>query len=281
LNPDLEPVQEFRVCNIGIYPNGRKMNTMKTMSIKRYIPNAVTLLNLFSGSIAVLFAVYNNFVAAALFVFLGIIFDFFDGMLARKLKVQSPLGVQLDSLADVVTSGLVPGIVMFKLLSMAVDTSYIIETTDVWNGGMHWNGIKISWVPLTGLFITLASAYRLAKFNIDEEQQNFFKGLPTPANALLVVSLPLILEFQNSAFINSVILNPWFLVAFTLVSCYLLNSNIKLFALKFKDFSFQNNAIRYVFLALVVVLMAVLQFAAIPLIVLLYILVSLLDKTNR
>lgn len=249
------------------------------MTIKHHIPNIVTLLNLFCGSIAVIFAVHNNFIAAAIFVFLGIFFDFFDGLLARKLNVQSPLGVQLDSLADMVTSGLVPGIVMFKLLSLSVDTTYFVSSTDEWNSTMHWSGLKFNVLPLFGLLITLASAYRLAKFNIDEDQQSYFKGLPTPANALLIISLPLIMEFQNSDLINSMILNKWILIAFTLVSSYLLNSDIKLFALKFKDWSFKTNAVRYIFIILALVLIVIFQFAAIPVVILFYILLSLFSKS--
>ncbi|MCB4808704.1 CDP-alcohol phosphatidyltransferase family protein [Tamlana sp. 62-3] len=229
--------------------------------MKKAIPNAITLLNLFCGCIAVIFVINNHFVTAALFVFLGIFFDFFDGFAARILNAQSALGLQLDSLADVVTSGLVPGLVVYKLLQIAE---------------LSWDEYHL--VPYFGLAITLASAYRLAKFNIDDEQQSYFKGLPTPANALLIVSLPLILEYQNSDAMNAIILNKWFLFGITILSCYLLNSNIKLFALKFKDYSFTNNVTRYVFLLLSVVLIIVLQFAAIPLIILLYISLSVLNN---
>lgn len=248
------------------------------MNIKKAIPNTVTLLNLFCGSIAVLFAVNNHFVAAAFFVFLGIFFDFFDGLLARKLNAQSELGLQLDSLADMVTSGLVPGIVMFKLISLTCDKQDFMVLTNDWNSIFHWDGFKLAPIALIGLFVTLASAYRLAKFNIDEEQQSYFKGLPTPANTLLIMSLPLIMEFQGSDLMNSIILNKWFLIALTLVSCYLLNSSIKLFALKFKDWGFKNNAMRYVFIILSFVMLVVLQFAAIPLIIAFYIILSLLSK---
>ena len=241
--------------------------------MKKYIPNALTLLNLFCGSIAVIFAVNNNFVVAALFVFLGIFFDFFDGFAARKLNVQSELGIQLDSLADMVTSGVVPGIIMYKLLSMTVDMP---EITNEWETDSL--GFNVSLLPLIGLCITLASAYRLAKFNIDEDQQTYFKGLPTPANTLLIISLPLIIEFQNSDLMNSIIINKWFLIALTGVSCYLLNSNIKLFALKFKDWGFKANATRYIFVILCIILLIVLKFAAIPLIILLYISMSVLDN---
>lgn len=245
------------------------------MQIKKFIPNFVTLLNLLCGSIAVLFAVNNDFITAALFVFLGIFFDFFDGLLARKLNVQSELGLQLDSLADMVTSGLVPGIVMYKLIAMSVDAPTIAASSD-WS--LHWSGFSMALTPIIGLFITLASAYRLAKFNIDEDQQTYFKGLPVPANTLLILSLPLIMEFQHSDAINAIILNKWFLIALTVLSCYLLNSNIKLFALKFKDYSFKNNAIRYIFIILSLVLLIVLHFAAIPIIILLYIILSLISK---
>lgn len=247
------------------------------MSINKYIPNFVTLLNLFCGSIAVVFAVYNHFVAASVFVFLGIFFDFFDGLLARKLNVQSALGVQLDSLADMVTSGLVPGIVMFKLLAISTNTPEFVTKND-WNSTFSFESLNISPIALIGFFITLASAYRLAKFNIDEDQQSFFKGLPTPANTLLILSLPLIIEFQNSNLATQLILNQWFLIAFTLLSCYLLNSRIKLFALKFKDYSFGNNKFKYILLITAIILLAVFHFIAIPLIILLYIILSLIKS---
>ncbi|WP_397362244.1 CDP-alcohol phosphatidyltransferase family protein [Olleya sp. R77988] len=249
------------------------------MNIKAFIPNFVTLLNLFCGSIAVIFAVNNHFKYAALFVFLGIFFDFFDGLLARKLKVQSELGLQLDSLADMVTSGLVPGIILFKLLELASNSRAITPISE-WTETMQWTGFKVNLLPFIGLFVTLASAYRLAKFNIDEDQQSYFKGLPVPANTLLIIALPLILEFQNSDAMNSIILNKWFLIGLTLISCYLLNSSIKLFALKFKDWSFKNNAVRYIFIILSIVLLVILHFAAIPIIILLYILLSLFNNIN-
>ncbi|AUP78161.1 phosphatidylserine synthase [Flavivirga eckloniae] len=244
--------------------------------MKQHIPNALTLLNLLCGSIAVIFAIQDNFITASFFVFLGIFFDFFDGFAARKLNVQSELGLQLDSLADMVTSGLVPGIVMYKLLALTVNTSNTVDGD--WSSNTGWLDFDLPILPLLGLLITLASAYRLANFNLDTEQQNFFKGLPTPANTLLIVSLPLIMEFQDSDFINGIILNKWFLIGLTFLSCYLLNANIKLFALKFKDWSFKTNATRYIFILLCIVLLITLQFAAIPTIILLYIIMSVLDN---
>ncbi|NJX15061.1 CDP-alcohol phosphatidyltransferase family protein [Tamlana crocina] len=246
--------------------------------MKKHIPNAITLLNLLCGCIAVIFAVNDHFVAAAFFVFLGIFFDFFDGLAARKLKVQSELGLQLDSLADVVTSGVVPGMVMYKLLALASGGNAPMGASGTWGANYYLGTLNVPFIAFLGFAITLASAYRLAKFNIDDEQQTYFKGLPTPANALFIVSLPLIIEIQNSDAINAIILNKWFLIVVTVLSCYMLNANIKLFALKFKDFSFKNNALRYIFIILCVVLLVVLQFAAIPAIIILYVLLSVIDN---
>ena len=198
----------------------------------------------------------------AFFVCLGIFFDFFDGLLARKLNVASELGVQLDSLADMVTSGLVPGLVLFHLLGLAPQLSW--ETYNL--------------LPYFGLLVTLASAFRLAKFNISTNQSDSFIGLPTPANTLLIISLPLILEYQHSDAINAIILNPWFLIVLTLVSCYLLNAPIKLIALKFKTWNFKDNASRYILIILSLVLLAILQFAGIPLVIIAYILLSIASK---
>lgn len=250
------------------------------MGIKKHLPNGITLLNLLSGSIAVLCAVDSNFLLAAFFMFLGIFFDFFDGFFARLLKVKSDLGLQLDSLADMVTSGLVPGIVMYKLLSLSLESGEgMLEET--WTETLVWMGLKAPTLAFTGLFITLASAYRLAKFNLDEDQQTYFKGLPTPANAILILSFPLVLEFQGNHFLHSLILNPWFLIALTLLSCYLLNSQIQLFALKFSDWSFKNNAVRYLFMGLTLVLLLVFKFIAVPLIIALYIVLSLFIKPTE
>jgi len=230
--------------------------------VKAHIPNFITLLNLFSGSIAVIYALEGQMKLTALFLCLGIFFDFFDGLLARKLKVQSELGVQLDSLADMVTSGLVPGLVLFHLFGLAPQLSW--ETYNL--------------LPYFGLLVTLASAFRLAKFNISTNQSDAFIGLPTPANTLLIISLPLILEYQHSDAINATILNPWFLIVLTLVSCYLLNAPIKLIALKFKTWNFKDNASRYILILLSLVLLIVFQFAGIPLVIISYIVLSLVSK---
>jgi len=246
------------------------------MGIKRHIPNLITLLNLFSGSLAVIFAVKGNLVLAAIFVAAGIFFDFFDGLAARLLDVKSEMGLQLDSLADVVTSGVVPGIVMYQLMTKALPASGGL--------GADWNSsvfdMQMKPFALIGLLIILASAYRLAKFNVDERQTDSFIGLPTPANALLILSLPLILTYQPGPFISGLLLNEWFLVVLTLISCYLLNAELPLFALKFSDWGFKKNKMRYFFIVSCLVLIVIFQFIAIPLILLLYVLLSIISNRN-
>ncbi|GGD84156.1 CDP-alcohol phosphatidyltransferase family protein [Planktosalinus lacus] len=243
----------------------------------RFIPNFITLLNLLFGCIAVVFAIQGNLPLAAGFVILGIFFDFFDGLAARALGIQSELGKQLDSLADVVTSGLVPGIIMMQLIHMAC-----LESTpsNLWEGSSV-NLTTDAFLPLLGLLITLGSAYRLAKFNIDERQTNTFIGLPTPANALWVISLPLILIYQPSDLAFDILLNPVVLIALTFLSTFLLNAPLKLFSLKFKTRSFKANSERYVFLIVSIALLIAFWFVAIPLIILLYLILSLISNKRE
>jgi CDP-diacylglycerol--serine O-phosphatidyltransferase len=245
--------------------------------MKKHIPQFITMLNILCGCIAAVFAVLNMLELAALFVFLGILFDFFDGLAARLLDAQSELGIQLDSLADMITSGLVPGIVMFQLLAMSQTGGWNLDFSNT-AGTLNWTGFKMSFLPFFGFLITLASAYRLAKFNIDENQTTSFIGLPTPANALLILSLPLILLYQGNDFLNEIILNPWFLAILTLLSSYLLNSGIELFALKFKNWSFKDNALRYIFIIVSLVLLLTMKFLAVPAIVLFYIASSIVNR---
>lgn len=243
--------------------------------MRKHVPNLITSLNILCGCVAVLFAASGDLILASYFVFLGIFFDFFDGLAARLLKAQSEIGLQLDSLADVITSGLAPGVVMYQLLNLSY-FHQMRDLTDTFSSG-GWNvGIK-DYIPLLGLLIVVASAYRLAKFNVDTRQTSGFIGLPTPANALLILSLPLILQYQYSELAESILLNPWFLMGMTLLSCYLLNAEIPLFALKFKTWSFRENSVRYIFLILCAVLLVMLKFLAIPIIILLYIVLSFAD----
>jgi CDP-diacylglycerol--serine O-phosphatidyltransferase len=229
------------------------------MNIKRHVPNIITLLNLFCGCIALVFAKDLNFEMAFYFVSLGIFLDFFDGFFARLFKVSSPLGLQLDSLADMVTSGVVPGFVMFSMMSNNNDVT--------------------SWFPYLGFLITLGSCYRLAKFNIDTRQTDSFIGLPTPANALFILSLPLVLKYTGSLFVLELLVNPWVLLGFTLFSAFILNAEIPLFSLKVKNFTLKGNGLQIFFLAMCLLLLLFLQYAGIPLIILMYILLSVI--TNK
>ena len=228
--------------------------------MKRHIPNIITLCNLLCGCIAVVYAAGGNVYVAGGWVLLGIFFDFFDGFFARLLKVKSEIGLQLDSLADMVTSGVVPGITMYQMLQM----SDIMKSTNAW----------VVYLPYIGFFITLASAYRLANFNIDTRQTTGFIGLPTPANTLFIISLAVIQSTGTIMLLHS----TWVLLVITIISSYLLNANLPLFALKFKDYSFKNNAVKYIFLAISVLLIAILKVIAVPIIILLYILLSLITK---
>ena len=242
----------------------------------KQIPNIITSLNLLCGCVAIMFAVSGDLVSASFFAFAGIFLDFFDGLAARVLNAQSQVGLQLDSLADVVTSGVLPGIVMVQLLSEAL-TGTSLDITAIFSSTSNNTSIE-SYLPFTGLLIAVASGYRLAKFNVDTRQTTSFIGLPVPANTLLILSLPLIISFQASQQITEVILTPWFLIIITLVSCVLLNAEIPLFGLKFKTWNFKDNAVRYLFLIASILLLVVLKFIAIPIIIFLYILVSLFWK---
>ncbi|MFT4699166.1 MAG: CDP-diacylglycerol--serine O-phosphatidyltransferase [Flavobacteriaceae bacterium] len=243
----------------------------------KQIPNIITSMNLLCGCVAVFFAVSGDLVTASFFAFLGIFFDFFDGLAARLLNAHSEIGLQFDSLADMITSGLVPSIVMVQLLSQSI-TGDTLQFNYEHSSTMNWAAIKIQYLPFIGLLIALASAYRLAKFNVDMRQTTSFIGLPTPANTLLILSLPLILAFQNSELITSIFLNQWFLIGLTILSSVLLNAEIPLFGLKFKTWDFGSNRIRYIFLLLSLIAIIVLKFIAIPVVILLYILLSLFQK---
>ncbi|QIE60642.1 phosphatidylserine synthase [Rasiella rasia] len=244
----------------------------------KQIPNLITSLNLLCGCMAVFFAISGDLVTASYFVFSGIFFDFFDGLAARLLHAQSEVGLQLDSLADMVTSGVAPAVVMVQLLSesltgapVSIADTFAIEG---WNTGYH------QYLPFTGLLIAVGAAYRLAKFNVDTRQTTSFIGLPTPANALLVLSLPLILAFHPSALMESLILNSWFLIGIILMGCVLMNAELPLFALKFKSWDLKNNTVRYLFLLISVVAVVLLKFIAIPIILLIYVLLSLIWREN-
>ncbi|MDX5347545.1 MAG: CDP-diacylglycerol--serine O-phosphatidyltransferase [Hymenobacteraceae bacterium] len=235
--------------------------------MKKHIPNAITCLNLLCGCLAIYFVFKDNAVWAAYLVGIAAVFDFLDGMVARLLHAYSEIGKQLDSLADMVSFGVVPGAIMFSLMAR----SQGVQASEVELSEMLF--------PFAAFLITVFSALRLAKFNIDTRQTTSFIGLPTPACTIFVSSLVLILA--NDGFnLSGYILNQWVLLGLTVVLSYLLVAELPLFALKFKSLNWRDNSIRFIFLFLAVVFVAVLNFAAVPLIIVTYILLSLLKPSQ-
>lgn len=229
--------------------------------MKHHLPNAVTCLNLFFGCLALTQIFSGRLELASYLVGLAAAADFADGLLARVLHASSPIGKDLDSLADMVSFGVVPGAFLFALLGQAGSSLPV-------------------WLPYAGFVVTIFSALRLAKFNNDTRQTTSFVGLPTPACTLVVASLPLILAhdtFELSGFI----LNSWLLLGLALLLSALLVAEIPLFALKFKNLTWQDNSLRFVFLLLAAGLLLGLQAAAVPLVVLLYVLLSVLRPATN
>ncbi|MDQ0967051.1 CDP-diacylglycerol--serine O-phosphatidyltransferase [Flavobacterium sp. W4I14] len=219
--------------------------------MKKHLPNAITCANLFSGCIGIVFAFKGNLETAAYFVIFSGIFDFFDGMVARLLNVKSAIGKDLDSLADMVSFGFLPGVIMFHLLKASDYSS--------------------EYLPYLGFIITIFSALRLAKFNNDTRQTEDFIGLNTPMNTLFICSLAFIANDYPQVIGSSILL-----IAITAVTSFLLVSEIKIFSLKFSDLSWTKNKIKFIFLILSAILIAFLKFAAIPFVLVLYIASSFL-----
>ena len=215
----------------------------------RHLPNFLTCCNLICGCLGLIFLWEDPQIPTSYFVWAACLFDFFDGFAARLLKVSSPIGKELDSMADMVSFGALPALFMFKMLQFESPMDYL---------------------PYVALLIAVCSALRLAIFNIDETQSDSFKGLPTPANALFITGLP----FLDYKFFDFVF-NPIVLVVIIVVFSLLLVSRFELFALKFKNFTWADNKVRFTFLLVSVLLLAVIQFAAIPLIIILYLAASL------
>ena len=253
----------------------------------KQIPNLFTLLNLFLGATAIILILQTGQTIAfinpegytmvdlpekitwgAILIFCAAIVDFLDGFLARLFKATSPMGKQLDSLSDVVSFGVAPALIIYQLLRI----SYAQEE----------NGLDISIAfLLPALIIACAAAWRLAKFNLDESQQYSFKGLPTPAAGLFVASLPLILKFPPDMLnITDLILNKWMLYAVIILLSFLMVSNLPLMSFKFKDFSLKNNLPKYLMVIIGIVSAIFLQWIAVPILLVTYVIVSLLFKNK-
>lgn len=228
------------------------------MNLKSQLPNFITLLNLLSGVLGILWVLEGQPLYGAYFVILSATFDFFDGFAARLLKVQSDMGKELDSLADVVSFGVLPGILLYSLTKSQTEASFL---------------------PYCTLIIPMLSAYRLAKFNLDTRQSDRFIGLPTPANALLLTTIPYLAARwpEWSPWLSS----PIALVVIAWLTSFLLVAELPLIALKFKNSSFTDNSYRYALLVIGAVCLVWLQLAGIPLVILAYLLLSGLENMLR
>ena len=235
--------------------------------VRKQIPNIITLCNLLCGVFSCIYAYSETLHIAALFICLGIFFDFFDGMAARLLNVASPVGKELDSLADVVTSGVAPGMILFVILAQLSD----------------W-----TWLKYFALLMPLFAAYRLAKFNLDTRQSHSFLGLPVPANALIWVGVALYFclpQYNESPhFGTSYPILAFILVAISIATNILMISEMPMFSLKFnfKDMSWKTNSIQYIFIIVcAVIIVATRRWFAISAIILWYILLSLLTRKKH
>ena len=226
--------------------------------MSKHIPNLLTISNLICGCIALYFTFQGELVFTAYLIGLAAIFDFMDGAAARLLNISNPLGKELDSMADMVSFGLVPGSVVFHLLEESTFSQY----------------------SFMALVIPIFSAYRLAKFNIDENQNENFIGLPTPANCLVFVSIPLITTFNSESTIAYLFEIPEILLIITILMSLALVSRINMFSLKFKNLKFQDNKLRFFLITMSIILLTWLEFSAIPIIILLYIMISIVKTTN-
>jgi len=228
--------------------------------MKKYIPNLLTCCNAFVGALSVVFALRGFLETDALLILCAAFFDFFDGFAARLFKVESKIGIDLDSLADVISFGLAPAAILF----MWMDFCFIEMPPE-----LHF--FPLSLLPYFAFIIVPFSAYRLAKFNNDERQHFEFYGLATPANAFFIAFLPF--AAGRLPFLD----NFWVLLCLTLIFSILLISEIPMFSLKFSNYKFKNNWVRYSFLFLSAILLIAFQLAAFPIIILLYIFISLIQ----
>ncbi len=239
-----------------------------------WVPNFITSMNLAAGSLAVFYGIEGQLGWAAVFIFTAAIFDFLDGMAARLLGAYSEIGKQLDSLADLISFGLAPAAMLFTMLELALfqknQPIFEIDAT------------PLQWIFLFSvLLVPISGAFRLAKFNLDTRQSESFLGLPIPANAIFYASLGLILELGTSPVIGKIILNRFNLLTAIALLSALMISELPMFSMKFKHLKWTGNEVRFLFIAFSVVLAILLQYYAIPLIIIAYILISVLLRVTK
>lgn len=239
--------------------------------IKRNIPNFFTLMNLLMGCFALVMVFRHDFSLTAIFVLAAALFDFVDGFVARALHVTSPLGKELDSLCDMVSFGLVPGFVMYHMISFSVGSRMLQPDP-------NHPAFYLAW---SAFFIPLMSAWRLAKFNLDHRQSFGFIGLPTPANALVIVFLPLALKSDSFPALADFISEPVVLSMISLALSVLLVSNVSLMAMKFKSYVWRENKFKYLFLIVLLASVLLLKFWSAPFLLLIYITLSRFEKNEN
>ena len=232
-----------------------------------WVPNAITALNLVSGSLAVFFAIDGQLGWASVFILIAAVFDFLDGFAARLLKAYSSIGKELDSLADMVSFGLAPAAIVFTMLEYTMfGVNQPIQDIEA-----NWS----KWIVLfTSFVIPVAGAFRLAKFNTDNRQSEQFLGMPIPANAIFFASLGIILELGTNLTIQAIILNKYVLLASVFICSFLMVSELPMFSMKFKNLHLKENALRFLFLGTTVLMLIFLQIYALPLIIIWYVLLS-------
>jgi CDP-diacylglycerol--serine O-phosphatidyltransferase len=243
-------------------------------NIKKGLPSVFTSLGLISGCISIVASIsYGELLLAGYFILIAAVFDFLDGMVARVLKSISPFGKQLDSLADVVSFGVAPAMILYRLLLLSYVRSSPDADFDVMNPALP------DYIVLFSAFlVAVFSALRLAKFNLDPDQVKNFKGLPTPANAIFIAAIGFMAESSREFPFIELIFNRYFLLAIVILSCYLLVSNISMFSLKFSSFGFSHNWLRYLFLLVSLILIIVFGLPGLAPVIILYILLSLFNQ---
>lgn len=246
--------------------------TTNSKSLTLHVPNMITMLNLLMGCFSIVFAFQGDIKTASVLIFVGGVFDFCDGFAARLLHAYSELGKSLDSLADMVTFGLAPSVILYQLLNLAV-----LKNSSDW--AVSNGGVVEFLIPCSAFIVAVFSALRLAKFNIDERQTTSFIGVPTPANAFLIASLPFVLT--SFVAMNDILLRVYVLIPLVLVLSFLLVAEIPMLSLKFKNYSFAGNKSKYILILVSLVLLAIFQIAAYPLIFVLYIVLSVIDNPQK
>ena len=239
--------------------------------IKKNIPNFFTSLNFFCGCLASYLAFKSLFEAAFLLVLIGVFFDLFDGFFARLFNVESDFGLQFDSMADLITSGLVPGIVMYKLF-LQVGLKEIDFIFNVFKVDFIFS---FSPLALIGFIIPLSSAIRLTRFNLDISQKDEFNGLPAPANALFIVSLPILFDHSVFNSIRPFIFSFSFLLFITFLSSIMMNLRFRLFAFKLNSFGLYQNFYQTVFVLVGIVLFYFFNWISIPILIIVYIIINI------